>query len=82
MITEANGLVQTTNELLNSPGADRLVPSLVEAINEAGDTSEGLVNHAVIRAIFLIVIFFVAFVIAKLCYRWLEIRIFGTAAAR
>jgi Mg2+ and Co2+ transporter CorA len=51
MITEANGLVQTTNELLNSPGADRLVPSLVEAINEAGDTSEGLVNHAVMLEI-------------------------------
>jgi hypothetical protein len=52
MITEANGLVHTTNELLNSPGADRLVPSLVEAINEAGQTSEGLINHTVIRAAF------------------------------
>jgi hypothetical protein len=81
-IVEANGLVQSANELLNSPGADRLVPSLVEAINEAGETSEGLVNHAVIRAILLIVIFFVGLVIAKLSYRWLELKVFGTAAAR
>ncbi len=49
-LLEANGLVQTTNELLNSPGANQLVPSLVEAINQAGETSEGLVNHTVIRA--------------------------------
>jgi hypothetical protein len=81
MITEANGLVQTTNELLNSPGADRLVPSLVEAINQAGETSEGLVNHAVIRGIFLIVVFLVGLVIARLCYRWLELRIFGSPTA-
>mgnify|MGYP001820634054 CR=1 FL=1 len=79
VISEANGLVQTTNELLNSPGADRLVPSLVEAINQAGETSEGLVNHAVIRGIFLIVVFLVGLVIARLCYRWLEMRIFGRA---
>ena len=78
-IVEANGLVQSTNELLNSPGADRLVPSLVDAINEAGETSEGLVNHAVIRAIFLILIFLVGLVISRLCYRWLELRIFGNA---
>ena len=77
VISEANGLVQTTNDLLNSPGADRLVPSLVEAINQAGETSEGLVNHAVIRGIFLIVVFLVGLVIARLCYRWLEMRIFG-----
>ena len=55
------------------------MPSLVEAIDQAGETSEGLVNHAVIRAIFLIVIFLVGLVIARLCYRWLELRIFGSA---
>ncbi len=78
-IVEANGLVQSTNELLNSPGADKLVPSLVEAIDQAGETSEGLVNHAVIRGIFLIVVFLVGLVISRLCYRWLELRIFGSA---
>jgi hypothetical protein len=79
VISEASGLVDSANELLNSPGADRLVPSLVEAINQAGETSEGLVNHAVIRGIFLIVVFLVGLVIARLCYRWLEMRIFGRA---
>jgi hypothetical protein len=80
-IVEANGLVQSANELLNSPGADKLVPSLVEAINQAGETSQGLVNHVVIRGIFLIVIFLIGLVIARLCYRWLEIRIFGSPSA-
>jgi hypothetical protein len=78
VVEKLNGLVLSTNELLNSPGADQLVPSLVEAINEAGETSEGLVNHAVIRGIFLIVVFLVGLVIARLCYRWLEIRLFGS----
>jgi hypothetical protein len=81
MITEANGLVLSANELLNSDGANQLVPSLVEAINQAGETSEGLINHTVIRAIFLIVVFLVGLVIARLCYRWLELRIFGRATA-
>jgi len=80
-INEANGLVQTTNDLLNSPGADRLVPSLVEAINQAGETSEKLVNHSMIRGAFLIVFFLVGLVITRLCSRWLELRIFGDRAA-
>jgi len=81
MITEANGLVHSTNELLNSPGADRLVPSLVEAINEAGETSEGLVNHTVIRTAFLIIFFLIGLVVARLCSKWLEQKIFGDKAS-
>jgi hypothetical protein len=79
VVEKLNGLVHTTNELLNSPGADRLVPSLVEAINQAGETSEKLVDHSMIRGAFLIVFFLVGLVIARLCYRWLEMRIFGSA---
>jgi hypothetical protein len=81
VVDKANGLVLSITEMLNSPGADRLVPSLVEAINEAGQTSEGLVNHTVIRAAFLIVFFLIGLVIARLCYRWIELRIFGSAPA-
>ena len=78
VVEQLNGLVQTTNELLNSPGADRLVPSLVEAINEAGETSEKLVNYSMIRGAFLIVFFLVGLVIARLCYQWLAMRLFGS----
>jgi len=81
MISEANGMVLSTNELLNSPGANRLVPSLIEAINQAGETSEGLVDHSVLRAALLIVFFLIGLIIARLCYRWLELRIFGSAHA-
>ena len=81
MITEANGLVRTTNDFLNSPGADRLVPSLVDAINQAGETSEDLVDHSLFRAAFLIVFFLIGLVIARLCSRWLELRLFGDRAA-
>ena len=63
-VVEANGLVLSTNELSNSPGADRLVPSLVEAINQAGETSERLVNHSCDPGRFLIVFFLVGLVIS------------------
>ena len=80
-ITEANGLVQSANELLNSPGADRLVPSLVAAIHEAGETSEDLVDHSFLRAAALILIALIGYVLARLCTRWLERRVFGAASA-
>jgi hypothetical protein len=78
VVEQLNGLVQTTNELLNSPGADRLVPSLVEAINEAGETSEDLVDHSLFRAAFLILFALVGYVLARLCYQWLAMRLFGS----
>ena len=81
MITEANGLVRTTNDFLNSPGADRLVPSLVDAINQAGETSEDLVDHSLFRAAFLILFALVGYVLARLCYQWLAMRLFGSAPA-
>jgi len=81
VVEQLNGLVQTTNELLNSPGADRLVPSLVEAINEAGETSEDLVDHSLFRAAFLILFALVGYVLARLCYQWLAMRVFGSAPA-
>jgi len=81
VVEQLNGLVRTTNELLNSPGADRLVPSLVEAINEAGETSEDLVDHSLLRAAFLILFALVGYVLARLCYQWLAMRVFGSAPA-
>jgi vacuolar-type H+-ATPase subunit E/Vma4 len=80
VVEQLNGLVQTTNELLNSPGADQLIPGLIEAINEAGETSEDLVDHSFLRAALLILIALVGYVIARLCYRWLALRMFGSAA--
>ena len=80
VVEQLTGLVQTTNELLNSPGADRLVPSLVEAINEAGETSEDLVDHSLLRAAFLILFALVGYILARLFYQWLAMRIFKSAA--
>ena len=74
MITEAKGLVHSTNELLNSEGANQLVPSLVEAINEAGETSEELVDHSFLRAALLILLALVGYVVARLSYRWLDLK--------
>jgi len=78
VVEQLNGLVLSTNDLLNSPGADRLVPSLIEAINEAGETSEDLVDHSLFRAAFLILFALVGYVLARLCYQWLAMRLFGS----
>ncbi len=80
VVEQLNGLVQSTEGLLNSPGADRLMPGLIEAINEAGETSEDLVDHSFIRAALLILFALIGYVIARLCYRWLALRMFGSAA--
>jgi hypothetical protein len=84
VVEQLNGLTQSTLELLNSPGADRLVPGLIDAINEAGETGEDLVDHSILLAAllaaFLILIALVGYVVARLCYRWLAIRMFGDAA--
>jgi hypothetical protein len=79
VVEQLNGLVLSTEGLLNSPGADRLMPGLIEAINEAGETSEDLVDHSFIRAALLILFALVGYVIARLCYRWLAMRMFGSA---
>ena len=55
------------------------MPGLIKAINEAGETSENLVDHSFIRAALLILIALVGYVIARLCYRRLAMRMFGSA---
>ena len=80
VVEQLNTLVLSTEGLLNSPGADRLMPGLIEAINEAGETSEDLVDHSFIRAALLILFALVGYVIARLCYRWLAMRMFGSDA--
>jgi hypothetical protein len=77
VVQELNGLVLSTTELLNSPGADRLVPGLVEAIEKAGATSEDLVDHSMIRAALLILFALGGYVVARLCYGWLAMRWLG-----
>ena len=79
VVQQLNDLVQSTNELLNSPGADRLMPAMIDAINEAGQTSEDLVDHSFLRAALLILFALVGYVLARLCYRWFAKRILGSA---
>ena len=79
VVEQLNGLVLSTEGLLNSPGADRLMPDLIEAINKVGQTSEDLVDHGFIRAALLILFALVGYVIARLCYQWLAMRMFGSA---
>ena len=45
------------------------MPVLIDAINRAGETSEGLVDHSIIRAVLLILFALVAYVFARSGYQ-------------
>jgi hypothetical protein len=61
-----NSLVDSLDRFLNSPGTEKLLPQIENAISRAGDESEGLIDHTFRRAALLILIWFVAYIIAKL----------------
>ena len=64
--TRLNSLVDSLDRFLNSPGTEKLLPQIENAISRAGDESEGLIDHTFRRAALLILIWFVAYIIAKL----------------
>ena len=80
VVQELNGLVQSTNELLNSPGVDKLMPQLIGAIDEVERTSEDLINQGFLRAALLILLALAGIVFARLSYHWLAMRLLGTAS--
>jgi len=61
-----NSLVDSLDRFLNSPGTEKLLPQIENAISRAGDESEGIIDHTFRRAALLILIWFVAYIIAKL----------------
>jgi hypothetical protein len=68
--SQLNSLVDSLNRSLNSPGMERLLPQIEKAIGAAGDKSEALINHSFGLAALLILIWFAAYIVARLAVNY------------
>jgi len=74
-IRDLNGLLDSTQQLLDSHGASELLPQLATAIDKAGDESRAVADHLFLRSLLLIVIALTLYVIARLVHARLAVRI-------
>ena len=75
-VQELNTLVKSANLLLTSPGWEKLLPKLTETLNVVEQESEEVVDHTFRKAILLVLIWLVGYVIARLMYQFLSRRLF------
>ena len=68
--SQLNALVDSLNRYFNSPGMERLLPQIERAIGAAGDESKALINHSFGLAVLLILIWFVAYIVARLAVNY------------
>lgn len=74
-IRDLNVLLDSTQQLLDSPGAAQLLPQLATAIDKAGDESRAVADHLFLRSLLLIGIALMGYVIARLVQEWLALRL-------
>jgi len=79
-IHDLNDLVGSTHQLIDSDGAERLIPQVATAIDDVESLGQNLIDRAFQRALVFLLIALVAFVAARLAYRWFELRFFGAPA--
>jgi hypothetical protein len=63
---QLNSLLESLDRLLNSPGMERLLPQIEDAITIAGEEGEELIDHSFRQAALLLLIWFVVYIIARL----------------
>lgn len=79
-IQDLDKLVGSTHRLVDSDGADKLIPQVATAIDDVGTMGQDMIDRVFSRAILFLVLALVGFVLARLAYRWLEVRFFGLTA--
>ena len=79
-IQDLDKLVGSTHRLVDSDGADKLIPQVATAIDDVGTMGQDMIDRVFSRAILFLVLALVGFVLARLAYRWLEMRFFGAPA--
>ena len=67
--------MDSLDRFINSPAAGRLLPQIENAISRAGEEGEGLIDHTVRQAVLLILIWIVAYIIAKLIVNYFSKKI-------
>jgi hypothetical protein len=80
-IHDLNELVGSTHKLIDSDGAERLVPEVTAAIDDVGSIGQEMIDRIFYRAVVFLVLALVGVIASRLAYRWLEKRFFGTPAA-
>ena len=76
-IQDLDKLVGSTHRLVDSDGADKLIPQVATAIDDVGTMGQDMIDRVFSRAILFLVLALVGFVLARLAYRWLEVRLFA-----
>jgi hypothetical protein len=79
-IAEVTTLVESTNKLVATAGLETLIPQLIEAIDRVEGEGEELIDHSFGRALILILISMVAYVIARLVYNVLNKKLIESKA--
>lgn len=78
-IRDLDKLVGTTHRLVDSRGVEQLAPQLIASMDGMTQEARRIVNHVFFLAVLLIVITLASYVIARLAYRWLALRLLGSS---
>jgi len=79
-IQDLDKLVGSTHRLVDSDGADKLIPQVATAIDDVGTMGEAMIDRVFARAVVFLILALVGFIAARFAYRWLETRFFGAPA--
>jgi hypothetical protein len=74
-ISQVTTLVESTNQLVGTVGLEELLPQLISAIDRVEGEGEELIDHSFRQGILLILIAMGAYVIARLIYNFLNMKI-------
>jgi len=71
-IAEVTTLVESTNQLVGTVGLEKLLPELVQAIDQVGNEGEQIIDRSFRQGILFILIAMGAYVVARLIYNFLN----------
>jgi len=74
-IAQVTTLVETTNQLVDTVGLEELLPQLVKAIDQVGNEGEEIIDHSFRQGVLFILIAMGAYVIARLIYNFLNMKL-------
>jgi hypothetical protein len=75
---QLKALVDSLDRFLNSPGLERLLPRIENAIGAAGEEGKRLIAQSFGLAVLLILIWFVAYIIARLAVNYFSKKMAGS----
>jgi hypothetical protein len=82
VIRQTDGLVKTIDQLMLSPGWEKGLPRVIEAMEQAGQKGDEWITHAFLLGILLILFLLMGAVVAMLSYRFAARRLFGSTKDR